>query len=375
MRIAIVIDGLKMGGAQKLVATFASAAPTQQIKPTVVSLHKDFEASILDSIQASGVTTAIFPSRSLLDLGRLRRLIRFFRQEKFDLIHTHLTYANILGCIAGYFAKIPVVATLHSTGHDLRQFPFHVTFLEKICLRFLARRIIAVGYSIAEAHQDRLKGRIIDVIPNGVPVSTPLAPEMRQRIRREIFGDGPRLLIVSVGRFVQAKGYEDMLEAFVILRRNYPRTVLVLVGTGQLFDQIKNKISILGIEDSVNCLGQRNDIEQLLSASDIYISSSHREGLPLAVLEAMMAGLPIIGTAVGDVPRIVPADVGLIVPPHEPARLAEALGQLINSPEKMLTMGKAARSRALKEHSLIVWMERLAALYRETLDSSKGWTQ
>jgi glycosyltransferase involved in cell wall biosynthesis len=372
MRIAIVIDSLQMGGAQKLVTTFASAASTQQIKPTIVSLHEDFEASILDSIQSNGVTAAMFPSRSLLDLGRLGRLIRFFRQEKFDLIHTHLSYANILGCVAGYITKIPVVATLHSTGHDLRQFPFHVTFFEKICLRYLARRIVAVGYSIAEAHQNRLGGRIVDVIPNGVPVSMPLAPEIRQRLRREISGDESRLVIVSVGRFVQAKGHQDMLEAFVTLHRNYPQAVLVLVGTGRLFDQIKNKVSNFGIEDSVICLGQRNDVVQLLSASDIYVSSSHREGLPLAVLEAMMAGLPIVGTAVGDVPRIVLAETGVIVPPHEPARLAEALGQLISSPEKMHAMGKAARSRALKEYSLIVWMGRLAALYKETLNSSKG---
>jgi len=372
MRIAIVIDSLKMGGAQKLVAAFTSAASTQQIKPTVVGLHVDCDASILDSIQSSGVTAAMFPSHSLLDLGRLGRLIRFFRQEKFDVIHAHLSYANILGCIAGYFAKIPVVATLHSTGHDPGELPFRVTFLEKICLRYLARRVVAVGYSIAEAHQNRLGGRIVDIIPNGVPVSMPLAPEIRQSLRREISGDESRLVIVSVGRFVQAKGHQDMLEAFVTLHRNYPRAVLVLVGTGRLFDQIKNKISNFGIEDSVICLGQRNDIVQLLSASDIYVSSSHREGLPLAVLEAMMAGLPIIGTAVGDVPRIVPADVGLIVPPHEPARLAEALGQLINSPEKMRAMGYAARSHALKEYSLNIWVERLAALYKEMLNSSKG---
>ena len=372
MRIVIVIDSLKMGGAQKLIATFASVASTRQIDPIIISLHSEFDASILDSIRLSGVPVMMFPSKSLFDLGRLWRFISFLRKEKYDLIHTHLTYANILGCIAGYYVKIPVIATLHSTGHDQRQFPFYVALLEKLSLRYLAQRILAVGYSIAEAHQNRFGRRVVDVIPNGVPVSIPLELEMRQQLRHEISGNESHLLIVSVGRFVQAKGYEDLLEAFFTLHQQHPRTVLILVGTGRLFDYIKDKASKLGIEDSVFCLGQRNDIPQILSASDIYVSSSHREGLPLAVLEAMMAGLPVVGTAVGDIPRIVSAEIGVIVPPHEPARLADALDTLVSFPEKMRTMGKAARSHAVKEYSLIVWMGRLAAFYNEVLISPKG---
>jgi glycosyltransferase involved in cell wall biosynthesis len=108
-----------------------------------------------------------------------------------------------------------------------------------------------------------------------------------------------------------------------------------------------------------------------LAASDIYASSSHWEGLPVAVLEAMMAGLPIVSTSVGDIPRVVTSDTGILVPPHEPVCLAEALSELVRAPEKAHAMGTAARRRAMQEYSLDTWIKRLTSLYEETLSFSK----
>jgi len=372
MRIAIVVDTLSIGGAQKLVTGFVSAVSKQNIESTVISFRANGAALNLDLIRSAGADVMAFQSHSLLDLRRLIRLIRFFRAEKFDLIHSHLSYANILGCLAGYFAGIPVIATLHSTGHDPHRKLRLVTRLEEIILRYFARRIIAVGYTVAAAYRAHLGSRTVDVIPNGVPASIHLSPQARQYLRREMAGDENRVVIISVGRFVQAKGYEDMIEAFAILHRRDPRPVLVIAGVGRLFDKIEKKISELQLEDSVNCLGARSDISQLLAASDIYASSSHREGLPVALLEAMMAGLPIVGTSVGDIPKVVTPETGIIVPPHEPARLADALGNLVSAPEKARAMGNAARARAMQEYSWDVWMKRIASLYEETLSSSKG---
>jgi glycosyltransferase involved in cell wall biosynthesis len=307
----------------------------------------------------------------LVGRRRLMRLIQFLRAEKFDLIHTHLSYANILGCLAGYYAGIPVVATLHSTGHDSRRESELITRLEKVILRYLARRVVAVGYTVAAAHQAHLGLRAVDVIPNGVPDPLAISPEERQSIRREIAGDENRVVIIAVGRLVRAKGYEDMIEAFAIVHHRDPRTVLVIAGVGSLFDKIRKKISDMQLEDSVNCLGERSDISQLLAASDIYASSSHREGLPVALLEAMMAGLPIVATSVGDIPKVITPETGIIVPPHEPACLADALSDLVNAPEKARMLGTGARIRALQEYSLVTWINRLASLYEETLRSSK----
>src|SRR5512134_3142819 len=118
IRVAIVIDTLRVGGAQKLVSDFALAAVAYGIEPTIICLHKDIHPIMADSMKAAGVQVMESPSPSLLNAKRLIQLIRFFRTEKFDLVHTHLSYANIVGCLAGYFAGRPVIASLHNTEVD-----------------------------------------------------------------------------------------------------------------------------------------------------------------------------------------------------------------------------------------------------------------
>ena len=371
MRVAIIIDTLNIGGAQKLITSFVSAVPKQSIQPTVVSLRDHAAPVNLALIHSADVDVRIFPSHSLLNLGRLRQLIHFLRAEKFDLIHTHLSYANILGCLAGYYAGIPVIATLHSTGHDSYRKSGLLIRLEGVILHYFARRIVAVGHLVAAAYRRRLGSRPIDVIPNGVPTPVQLSPQSRQQLRREFTGDEDRMIIISVGRLVRAKGYEDLIEAFAILHRQDPRPVLVIAGGGRLFDTIKKKLAEKNLEDSIYCLGERNDIPQLLAASDIYAISSHREGLPVALLEAMMTGLPIVATSVGDIPHVVTPEIGILVPPRRPDCLAEALSDLISAPEKANAMGQAAGLRARQEYSLEAWVEKLTSLYEETLQSSR----
>ena len=126
------------------------------------------------------------------------------------------------------------------------------------------------------------------------------------------------------------------------------------------------------LDHSICCLGVRSDVPQLLAASDIFVSSSHWEGLPVAILEAMMAGLPIVATAVGDIPKVVTPEAGIIVPPQQPDCLAEALNDLISRPDKARAMGAAASTRATQEYSLDTWMKRHVAVYEEALSMAKG---
>jgi glycosyltransferase involved in cell wall biosynthesis len=295
------------------------------------------------------------------------QLTRFLRAEKFDLIHTHLSYANILGCLTAPFAGCSVVSSLHNTESDSRKRSVRVVRLETLILRYFARRIIAVGYGVADAFRARVKNRKVDIIPNGIPAPPTVTREARQNLRREIAGDENRILLLAVGRFVPAKGYEDMIESFSRLHRKNPRCFLAIAGSGRNFDKIRAQISDMQLDDSICCLGMRDDVPQLLAASDIFVSSSHWEGLPVAILEAMMTGLPIVATAVGDIPKVVTPEAGMIVPPHRPDCLAEALSELASAPEKRRAMGQAARARALQEFSLDTWMKRHIAVYEEAL--------
>ncbi len=123
-------------------------------------------------------------------------------------------------------------------------------------------------------------------------------------------------------------------------------------------------------------LGHRDDVAQLLAASDLFVSASHREGLPIAVLEAMMAGLPVVATDVGEMSRLTTEETGRLVPAHRPDLLAEALVALLADRGNLLAMGQAAHRRVVQEYSMDLCLDRYIALYQEVLDSQRRgrWT-
>ncbi len=366
IRLAILIDSLKTGGAQRLISAFVSRATNYGIDPVVISLDEDASPAIYDAIKSSGTKLITMPANSLFDIKRLTGLVQYLKKEKIDVLHTHLLYANILGTIAGSLASVPVVCTLHSTHIEKRW--RRQKRLEDFCLRHFATRIIGVGNIVATAHRGRYKGRTIDVIPNGIPEPDDIPSQTLSRVRNEL-GVNQQPIVITVGRMERAKGYGDMIEAFKLLQQKNSDSVLLMVGSGSLQDSIRSQIESLNLNQSVILTGERQDIPQLLASSDVFASSSHREGLPLSVLEAMMAGLPIVATSVGDIPNVVTEDTGVVVPPHQPKMLAEALNDLLQNPSKRREMGRAAKDRAIREYSLDVWMKRQVKLYEDVIAS------
>ena len=371
MRLAIVVDSLRVGGAQKLISTFAANASAYGITPVIVRLREDSASVVLDPIREAGVEVVTMQAGSLFNQRRLKRLTDFFKLEKIDLIQTHLYYSNILGSIAANQTGVPVIATLHSVATPAGWKNNILQLIEDYCLNQYATRILAVGNMVAQAHVRRYKDRKLDVIINGIPKLQPVQNQERDRLRHEITGNGSKQIIVTVGRFSRAKGYEDLIQAFKLLHKKDVQPVLLMVGAGTMVDTIKEQIESNRLSHSVILAGERNDVPQLLASSDVFASSSHREGLPLAVLEAMMAGLPVVATSVGDIPNVVTSDTGVIVPPHQPAKLAAALEDLLKHPEKRKAMGKAAQVRAWNEYSVDAWMKKHVALYEDVLASKE----
>jgi glycosyltransferase involved in cell wall biosynthesis len=227
---------------------------------------------------------------------------------------------------------------------------------------------------VATAHQGHYEGRDVDVIANGIPEMEEVSDRERARVRSE-FGVNGQPIVITVGRFSTSKGYEDMIEAFKLLQQKNLKTKLLMVGSGSTQPAIRSQIEKLDLDGSVILTGERHDIPQLLASSDVFASSSHREGLPLSVLEAMMAGLPIVATSVGDIPNVVTGETGVIVPPHQPEMLAAALEELLTDAERRQNMGKAARERALQEYSVDVWMKRHLQLYEDVIHSVRRGSQ
>jgi glycosyltransferase involved in cell wall biosynthesis len=368
MRVAQVIDSVTLGGAERMMVGFASQAHKRGLSAKIVSLDPDVELlSYEGEIAAAGITVVRFPARSLLDLHRIWLLAKYLKKEEFDLIHTHLSYANILGSICARMVGIPVVSTLHSVANVSNPGYRFRNSLELFALRRIARRVIAVGTKIKEVYQSRLGDEKIIVIPNAVAASPSLADAQRQRIRAAMAKnpDGP--VIITVGRFAPPKALDDLVKAFARLHKLHPAASLVMVGEGELFNEIQVLVRELKLEGNVSLLGSRTDIPGLLAASDIFVSSSVREGLPLAILEAMAAGLPVVATDVGDISQVVSPASGIVVPARHPELIAQALDQLIRDPHKRREMGMAARRYVVENYALEAWMDKLIALYEEVL--------
>lgn len=364
MKIAQMIDLLYWGGAQKLLLTFAEQAQRSGVELTVIALRSDSNSPIRQALEACGASVVFFPGKGLFDVRRLNRLAAYFRLERFDVVHTHLTYANILGPLAGKLAGVPVVASLHNTRTDESRLAFSIRQqLETWALRFGAHSVIGVGPSVAEANAGILGGRALEIVPNAVMPVPPLPPDEREAMRVALCGRADRPLLIAVGRLWPQKAYPTLIEAMAKLVPAYPDLALVIAGGGELYDALAAHIDRLNLRENVYLLGPRDDVPRLLGASDLFVLPSDFEGLPVAMLEAMSAGLPVVATQVGDIPGVITDEVGLLVPRQRPDLLAEALDTMLSDPERRLAYGRAGQALIAERYTPETWYERLMSIY------------
>ncbi len=373
MRVAHIIDSMAWGGAQKLLVTFAEAAVQRNISVTVITLDSnDRGAPFIASLEKLGVKIVTFHAHGLINLPRFLKLFRFLAQERFDVVHTHLNYANILGTLASTFANTPTAATMHNVQEGVE--PKLRKKLEPWILQKLADKIIVVGEQVAKVRQSQFPGKTLHIIPNAVTPIPSLPETERLAIRQELVGDATRPLLISVGRLTQQKGVDDLLTAFAQVCQEHPQAALVVAGGGSIITDLNLQIKTLGIENNAFLLGGRGDIPRLLAASDLFVSASHWEGLPVAMLEAMSAGLPIAATGVGDVPVVVTPRSGVTVPPKKPEQLAQAICRLLDHMEQLPVMGAAAREHVALHYSPDVWLDKLLLLYQTVMPSTPAVT-
>ena len=166
-----------------------------------------------------------------------------------------------------------------------------------------------------------------------------------------------------------------MLEAFCILHAKYPTASLVIAGEGSLEDELADKVNDLGLREHVFFIGFRDDVRRIMSAVDIYVNSSYWEGTPVSVLEAMAAGLPVVATNVGENPYLLDSSCGILVPPKQPQKMAEALGRLLDSPQKRIAFGQIVRKRVQENYSPDAWCNSVLKLYAQVTPQAKPFLE
>jgi glycosyltransferase involved in cell wall biosynthesis len=227
---------------------------------------------------------------------------------------------------------------------------------------------VAIATEVQESIR-RVYGVESICIPNGIPVDsyrTPATPRPDWRQREGFSLDD--LLIVNVGRFESVKNHRLLIDAFAAGLGHEPRSHLLLAGDGILHRELETHVASLSLHDRVHFLGIRDDIPDLLAACDIFAFASDHEGSPLSVMEAMAAGLPIVGTAVGGVPEMVPdGQAGLLVPPRDCVALSSALGRLHLNRQLRSAMALRAAEHAGR-FDIASMAESYAALYTSLIE-------
>src|SRR5258708_484457 len=371
MRVLLVIDALRIAGAQRVIVQEARALHPRRVEFNVVALAPDPNPSFTAELRGLGVDVSHLFGRGLGDLKRAGVLANLIRRVRPDLVHTHLTYANILGTLAARLAQRPSVASIHNPDVNQLKFAAPKRWLEGLILQLWATRVVVVaeGARMAVAHNFGVSMDRILSLPNAVdpyPVRLPVGYDRDQK--RRALGSVPgESLLCNVGRLDASKGQACFLWALAELRAHNPGYAFraLLVGDGPQKEWLQRMAENLGLADRVRLLGVRRDVAEIIAASDVFVLASLNEGLSQAMLEAMALGIPVVATDVGGTSdAVIRGDTGWLATAGDSIGLAAAISQALADRRQATTRAAAARQLIHGQFSLTSHLARLEDLYR-----------
>ena len=359
-RLLLLITLAETGGAQTYVSLLLPAV-VERFDVTVAA-HGD--GPLREAARAAGVRFVPLkhvrrPIDPLRDVLGLVELVRLFRHERPEILHANCSKAGVLGRVAASLAGVPIrIFTAHGWAFAAyRGLAGRMYLLADRLVRPLTTLVICV----ARRERELGVGARVCVPHRSVVVHN--AVDVRAFAEPKSPGGLPR--IISVGRFAYPKDYATFVEALARIDADYRAS---FVGDGPDHAAVAADIRRRAA-GRVKLLGARRDVRELLAAADLFVLSSRSEGLPISVLEAMAAGLPVVATSVGGVSElVVDGETGFLVPPADPRALAEAVGRLLRDPELRHRFGAAGRHRAERRFDVARFHEAHVRLYCRELE-------
>jgi sugar transferase (PEP-CTERM/EpsH1 system associated) len=356
MRIVHVVQGLGIGGQERLVMQLSHELVARGHEPAIVSLSPGGEVRLdAGSVPVHDATRANGADPSLV-----ARLVALFRSLRAEVVHTHNPAPMLHAIPAALVARTQ--RRVH-TKHGANIYGPRSLWAARALVRVL-HAVVAVSPETAAIARtkERVPAARLRVVANGIPLRSfhPDA-DARARVRAEL-GVAPDAFVVgSVGRLAPEKDYPLLVRAIAPMLSE--RVRLVLVGSGSARTDIERAIPP-ELARFVTLTGTRRDVPALLASVDLFVLCSRTEGLPLAVPEAMASALPVVATRVGGLPSVVPADCGLLVPPGDVGALGRAIAAMAGDRDRARTAGAAARRHALASFSIERMTDAYEAIYR-----------
>lgn len=362
VRIAFCITDLDPGGAERALVQLVTRLDRQRWEPAVYCLAR--RGALADELAAKGIPVVCLAARRWTAACALMRLARELRRFRPAIVQTFLFHANLAGRIAGRLVGVRRIISGIRVAEKRSRIPL---WLDR-WTNGLVRANVCVSQDVADSsiRQARLPARKIVVIPNGVD-----AARFSTVRAADLTGLGipsGSMVLLTVGRLDRQKGLIDLIEAAALVLPRYPQAHVLLVGEGPERPAIEQAIRDRNLLDRVHLAGWRPDVPELLAAGYALVLSSHWEGMPNVVLEAMAAGLPVVATRVEGVSELViEGQTGLLVPAQSPKSLAAALGGILDDPAAAKAMGQGGRERVRGEFSWEKMAARYSALYQSIL--------
>ena len=369
MKVLQIISSSGMYGAESVILNLARRLNStgHQCLLAVFANSANENHQLHENAVTQGVKTFAIACAGRFDRKAIESVRMLMAETRTDVVHCHGYKADIYAYLALRNFGIPLLSTCH-TWYDTDPAVYIYGVLDRLILRRFTR-VIAVSDEVRRRlRRSGVLACRIEFIRNGIDTE-PYAPVTKTSNTGQ--GDVP--VVGLVGRLAWEKGIDVFLQAAARVLSELPRVKFMVVGEGPDRKQLENLIDRLGIGASVAMAGRREDMPEVYRSFDIMVSSSRQEGLPIAILEGMASGLPIIATAVGEVHAVIRSgETGILLPPGDPEGLAAAIIGLARDSEKRRRLGLAARQLIEREYSADRMVNEYLSVYRGATSMAEG---
>lgn len=363
-RVLFVLNSFGTGGSERIVLDLCRGLDRCVYEPVVVSLYG---GKLIGEFSKINVWNRCLDKKVGIDLTLMLRLSRIIREHEIDVVNAHHFSPFIHACLGSFLNHRPLLYTDH-TINEIQKIPLYWrimgTFLLKRCYG-----VIGISKGCSKQLQDtfHVPRHKTFTILNAIDMSRFEVNIDCQEKKKSLDICNDEKVIGCVGNLREQKNQADLLKAFKIIREHIPNTRLLLIGEGPMKEQLQSLSIKLGISNCVTFLGARLDAAELYQVMDVYCLSSHYEGLPLTILEAMASKLPVVGTdVVGINDVIVHGENGMLVKPNNPQGIAETIVFLLRNGKVAERLGYNSHQYVREQHNMVSWLKTYEALFSGT---------
>ena len=363
-RVVYLAHAFHVGGAEEMVLNLVRHLP-ERFEPAVVCINQ--AGSIGEEIRGTGVPFRVLGlTPGLLRPFDVMRLRDFLYECEPDIVHTFLLTASLYGRFAAMLARVPIVVGTEVNIYEHKR-PLHA-MTERWLMRWTDTVVASAGavrdFYVDQVKADRSK---VEVIYNAVDWAQLQTTMTRDETRAAVGIPADAPVAGIIARLTEQKAHRVLFDALAQTPALSP-VHLMVVGDGELPDELEQQIASLGLSSRVHFVGARRDLGNVLAAIDVFVMPSLWEGLPLSLVLAMGAGLPVIATAVAGIPEVVQDGVsGLLVTPGDVTGLGAAMARVFANDTERVLLGQAARAFVRPRFGVDGYVTSITALYDRLL--------